>query len=315
MLHRALRPPIGVVAALALAGTSLQVSAYDFTTIEQPGAEYSALWSITNSGTAVGTSILADGNSRSFRYDLRKGTSDELPAGPGGLVFSALGINLPGTIVGPLFDGMNNQGAILDKKGQFSTFTIPGFANTVPRAVSTTGLVSGYAVSDSGDRWTGFLYDPASGNVTEVFPDSLQVIPQGMNARGQLVGSVFLLDGEAYPGSPIGQYGFLREPDGAITLFRVNGLPTRARGISDNGVVAGQVINPATGEARGYAVAAPSGGEYQALDGIELFGYPGAVATFPQAIDNQGRIVGSWVDADGFTKGFLAEPSVKGKAK
>ncbi len=41
----------------------------------------------------------------------------------------------------------------------------------------------------------------------------------------------------------------------------------------------------------------------------DLLDVPGAVSTFAQdIIDNRGRIVGSWTDASGVTRGFIATP-------
>ena len=311
MLHRIQRQTGRLVLALALAGTSLAATGYDFVTIDPPGGLFTSLTSLNGSGTAVGSTLFSGDTLTSFRYEVRTGASSPLPAGPGGLEFSALGINDSGTIIGPLGDIAANQGAILDKKGRYTTFTIPGFPATTPRAIGPTGLVSGYVIAGPGD-WSGFLYDPATGDAEFFLTGSPQVIPQGINARGQLVGSVGLVADGAYPGSPPGQYGFVREPGGSITLFRVNGQPTRARGISDAGMVTGFVGAPSP---VGFIVPAPKGGGYLdlAVPPNTLFVVPGAVQTLPQAIDNRGRIVGSWIGEDGVQRGFVATPSRKGK--
>lgn len=316
MLHRTQSLAARFVPALALASLSLTASAYDFVTIDPPGGVFTTLSGLNGSGTAVGSTTFADDSSVSFRYEVRTGTSTPLPAGPGGLAFVALGINDSGTIVGALGDADSSQGAILDKKGRFTTFTIPGFASTTPRAVGPSGLVSGYAIAGPGD-WSGFLYDPKNGSVELFLTGSSQVIPQGINARGQLVGSVNLPADGAYPGSPPGQYGFVRERDGTITLFRVNGLSTRARGISDHGRITGFVAAP---QPVGYTASAPTGGGYRDLAVLvdSLFVVPDSevpesVQTFPQAIDNQGRIVGTWSDYGLVNRGFVATPTNKGK--
>lgn len=311
MLHRIQRLTGRLVLALSLAGTSLAACAYDFVIIDPPGGQFTSLSGLNGSGTAVGSTIFADDTSASFRYEVRTGSSSPLPAGPGGLEFIALGINDAGIVAGALGDADVSQGAILDKRGSYTTFTIPGFASTTPRAIGPTGLVSGHAITGPGD-WSGFLYDPRTGDTVIFFAGSLQVIPQGINARGQLVGSVVLAADGAYPGSPPGQYGFVREPDGSITLFRVNGQATRARGISDAGTITGFVGAPGP---VGYTVATPTGGGYRDLTvpSDKLFAVPGAVQTFPQAIDNQGRIVGSWIGGDGVQRGFVATPTSKGK--
>ena len=309
----------GALALTALVGTSLESAAYEFATVEYPGAVLTSLGGVNNAGTAIGYAALADGSTVSFTYDLKRERVTTLPAAtPGGYGFAALGINERGVIVGVLNDTPTTSiGAILDKKGRYTTFSVPGYASTIPRAVGRSGLVTGYAVDETGTDWTGFLYDPkrAELNLFTV-PGALLIIPQGINGRGQLVGSVFLPDDVAYPGSPASHYGFLRDADGSITLFQVNGLPTRPRGITDAGLITG-FVNPVPGEALGYTVQRPASGGYRDLSvpSDRLFSAPDAVQTAPQAIDNTGRIVGQFVDDTGGTYGFVALPESKAKKK
>lgn len=300
------------VPAVALAGLILNasahgfVTAYDFVTIDPPEGLFTALTGVNGSGTAVGNTQNVDESTNNFRYDLRTGESTPLPAELGGLPFTPIGINDSGTIVGPIGDPEISQAAILRKNGRYTTFAIPGFASIVPRGVGRSGLVSGYAIVGP-DDWSGFLHDPNTGRTELFLTGSQQVIPQGIDVGGRLVGSVALPADGAYPGSPAGQYGFVREPDTTITLFRVNGLATRARGISDTGIVTGFAGSPSVG----YTVVAPTGGGYRDLTVPEesLFAVPGTVATFPLGIDKRGRIVGSWFGADNIQRGFVATPA------
>jgi uncharacterized membrane protein len=153
--------------------------------------------------------------------------------------------------------------------------------------------VSGFAYDDLGDVFNGFIYDQSHGTFTDLpFVDSPQVIAQGINTSGQLVGSVILPDDGLYSGVPSGVYGFLRNTNGAIMLFQVNGVCTRARGINDSGMVAGftRVCAPGT-HASGFV--GPSTGPFQSLN------VPGATDTTPQAINNSGQIVGA-TESHGF---------------
>jgi hypothetical protein len=185
----------GALALAALVGTSLESAAYEFVTVEYPGAYFTSLGGVNNSGTAIGYAVLADDSNVSFTYDVKRERFRTLSATtPGGYAFTALGINERGVIVGPLNDTPTTDiGAILDKQGRFTTFSVPGYATTVPRAVGSSGLVTGYAVDDTGTDWTGFVYDPKREELSLfTVPGALQIIPQGINGRGQLVGSVFL---------------------------------------------------------------------------------------------------------------------------
>lgn len=298
---------------IAVTGLSLDAAAYDYVVVDYPGAALTTLSGISNSGAASGYGGLPDGvTSVGFRYDVDKGKFTSLPA-PGGYSFSALGINERGVIVAALDDTPTSQlGAILGRNGSYTTFAVSGYAYTQPRGVGASGLVTGFASNEDGSH-TGFLYDPLRGESTLFdVAGSRQIIPQGINGRGQVVGSVNLPAGAAYAGSPAGQYGFVRQPSGAMTLFRVNGSPTRARGISDAGLVVG-FTSTDDGNFQGFTVPAPGGSGFQALTvpASGLVVVPGAVSTFPQGIDNAGRIVGGMIDADGNQHGFVALPPSK----
>jgi hypothetical protein len=309
------------LAQLALAGwcalaAATPAVAYEYTSVEYPGALGTSLWGLNNSGTATGTAALADGISTAgFTLDTRKGTLTTLDeTTPGGYPFSPLGINEAGMLAGPLaITDEVSEGATRDKQAGYATFSIAGYATTVARAIGPSGLVSGYAIDDSG-AWTGFLHDSKSGADTLFLSGSPQVIPQGTNGRGLLVGSVALPADGAFPGSPAGQYGFVREPDDTITLFRVNGLPTRARGLNDSGTMVGFLGNTAT--AIGFVLPAPRGGGYRDLTAgpeAQLM-VPDAAGTVPQSINNAGVVVGQWFDTLFNGIGFVATPTKpKGK--
>ena len=181
----------------------------------------------------------------SFLYNTRTNGFQVLPQ-PAGYVVSAFANNDAGVVVGTAqVDPFSSAtaGFILDASG-YSFFEHPGFNQTQPRAIGSTGLVTGFASNDGDpDMWVGFIYDPASHTFTDItFPDGFFVFAQGINANGEIVGSVnFFSANSAYQGSPPGRYGYLREPDGSITLFRVNGLPTAPRGINDAGLITGFV--------------------------------------------------------------------------
>src|SRR5258705_120475 len=125
---------------------------------------------------------------------------------------------------------------------------------------------TGFANNDGDiETFVGFIYDPASNTFTDItFPDGFFVFAQGINANGEIVGSVnFSSAGSAYPGSPPGRYGYLREPDGSTTLFRVNGLRTAARGINDAGLITGFVNE--NGGSKGFVATLPGRSGYQAV--------------------------------------------------
>src|SRR3546814_2651654 len=77
----------------------------------------------------------------------------------------------------------------------------------------------------------GFIYDPVTGSFTDIIaPGTVQVIAQGINDAHQVVGSAYGAAVES----------FLRDPaTGALTMFQIEGRPTRARGINNAGLITG----------------------------------------------------------------------------
>jgi hypothetical protein len=159
--------------------------------------------------------------------------------------------------------------AIRDKGGNLSFFYPPSwteFSYCAGRGVNPDGLVSGFVVDEIG-WFTGFIYDSEYGTFEEFLP-SWQTIAHGINAQGQNVGNVFLLPDEAYPGSPPGLYAYLREVDGSVKYFAIDqGMPgeSRARGISENGLVSGYYGNPDTWAYTGYVTTLPEGEGFESI--------------------------------------------------
>src|SRR3546814_4901264 len=96
---------------------------------------------------------------------------------------------------------------------------------------SDLGLVTGYAEDDGFTLNRGFIYDPVTGSFTDIIaPGAVQVIAQGINDAHQVVGSAYGAAVES----------FLRDPaTGALTMFQIEGRPTRARGINNAGLITG----------------------------------------------------------------------------
>ena len=138
------------------------------------------------------------------------------------------------------------------------------------------------------------------------------VIAQGTNAAGVIVGGDLLAPNVAYAGAPSGYYGFVRQPGGALTYFRVNGNRTRARGINDLGQIVGWMNDASVGAGgiSSFIVSVPTGASYvdvtvAASDRIIA---PGALQTYAEGINNTGYISGESSDAVGVTTGFVASP-------
>jgi hypothetical protein len=237
---------------------------YTYQLVIPPGAPNANLFGINNAGKAVGAAFDDFGYYLySFEYDMKRGVytaiSDE---------FDAIGISSNGVMTGSGGDFLNVC-AIRDKDGTLTFFYPPSWTPDSfcqGRSVNPDGKFSGLNFDEFG-IWTGFIYDPEYGTFEEFLP-SLQTIAHGINAQGQNVGSVFLYPDEAYPGSPPGRYAYLRQVDGSVKYFAISqSLPgeSRARGISENGLMSGFYVNPETSEFTGYATTVPDGEGFESI--------------------------------------------------
>jgi probable HAF family extracellular repeat protein len=297
-----------LLALSLLAGPmTTQADSYAYTIIDYPGADNTQTFGLNERGMVAGTASSDAGGipSVAFVYDSKTTVFTPLPTLPG-YGTALVGINENGVGVGSANEIATGvaSGMIFDK-GAFTIFSHPGSTSTFARAISNKGLVTGYADRADG-KVVGFLYDPATGQFVDFMPSNF-TIAQGINDRGDIVGSANLNRDEAYPGSPPGTYGFLRDKGGVITLFRVNGTSTRARGISSTGVISGFVPEG------GFVAKLPTGGGFQALTipdaNLVVVPVPGATGISAQGIDNTGRIVGSYNDEGFHVHGFLAAPT------
>ena len=136
---------------------------------------------------------------------------------------------------------------------------------------------------------------------------SFLTIPHGINSTGVIVGDARFEDdpcgGQGIPGS---RYGWVRNRDGSVVLFQINGQNTRARGISDAGFITGAVNDPLTGGIKGFVTKAPKTNcQPISIASDDLLQPAGAFAVFPEGITNSGDVVGLFFDDSGH-HGFIA---------
>jgi uncharacterized membrane protein len=294
-------------------------AAYQFATIDFPGTTNTEFLGINDTGNGVeivgygfNDSLATFPVSVPFRPNLTGGSSTftSLPLLPGAAVTQAAGINAAGTIVGGAVDSAGLESAfVLDAAGGFTVFSTPGWPNTEARAISGTGLIVGtsYAPDEANKSSSvGFIYDPKQNAFTLILPGvSSDVVPQGINASGQVVGSYITANGS--------KKGWLRALNGDITTFSVNGHGTAARGINDSGQIAGFVTDPISGNIKGFVTILGGAPGFQAvsISDAELIEYPGATRTYLEGITNAGVIIGFWSDQPFPSQsfhGFIATP-------
>ncbi|HEX7272574.1 MAG TPA: hypothetical protein VF420_10535 [Casimicrobiaceae bacterium] len=301
-----------LVALLAAGFSGTAFGAYTLVDIDCPGGPYSETFGINNSDTVVITCFAADFSSvSSYMYDSKKGTFTLVAPAPGFPDTTLTGINDKGEIVGSVFDEATGivSSFVRSKKGVYTLFTHPGSSDTEARGNNNNGLVGGTYLDDASGTFFGFLYDSGSNTFAtpgDLVPNAFHTFAQGVNNQGQVVGDTFLPNGAACTGCLAGRYGYLRNKDGSLIYFQINGARTAARGITDSGVITGYV-DTAGGQA-GFVTTLASSPSFQAITipAAQLLIFPGSPFTNPEGIANDGTIVGLWVDTDGFPHSFIA---------
>lgn len=236
----------------------------------------------------------------------RRGTFAPLASPPSGYQVSALGINNAGVIVGSAFPASDphEQGFILIGSN-YTFFSRPGWDNTEARAISASGLVTGYSYDDAFSSFSGFVYDPGTGSFTDATPPGSSTgfsIAQGMNADGRITGDTRL------PG--LGRFAFVwqqgtlvkgeRELAPFLARFKIANVNSAARGINDAGVIVGFTssgVGFVGSDSRGFQLLVPPGGDA-----------PGATVAC-EGINKFRQVVCAVTDADGNTVGaFIGTP-------
>jgi len=204
------------------------------------------------------------------------------------------------------------SGFIRDKKGNFTVVDHPeGLGFTQFRGVNNKGLVTGFR-GDEFVNTIGFIYDPGSKPFTDLNPTSHFTIAQGINSKGEVVGSSnFTPETDPCPGlgNPFLRYGWLRATDGTVTYFEVNGSHSSARGINDQGSIAGFFFDLTDGNFKGYK-AELDGTQCQSLTlgPSDILDVPGTDGTIAAGINNADVIRGG-AGPDGTAIGFIARPN------
>ena len=257
-----------------------------------------------------------------YIYNSKKGTFTNVTPVAGFDNTAVIGLADNGTLAGSGFDvsASVTRGLIIDQKGKVTVFDHPDAASfTQARGVNNKGLVTGFRDSATDSFIYGFIYDSKKGTFTNIVP-SFFTLPQGINSRGDVVGSATFLDALGYPdpcdpaapGSS--RLAWLRTSDGTVTYFDVNGWRTSARAITDSGKIAGWASDPRDGTVKGFVVEL-DGSQCQSIliDDADLLQCPGAAQTFAQGIKNTDEVTG-YCDFDGVDSGFIARPQ-KGKRR
>jgi hypothetical protein len=164
-------------------------------------------------------------------------------------------------------------------------FDLPNTYYTYPLSINSNGAVTGFATF--GGTRLAFIRDPA-GTIITFSAGGGFTVPTSINDSGAITGRV-------------GKHGFLRAPDGTITLFdpatSVNTVPQQ---INASGAITGYFFDSQTG---GHSfVRDPSGA-------ITVFSAVTGSGTFARGINAIGATVGFLGSPGGGTHGFFRGPT------
>ena len=288
-----------LAAALVLGSAAVQAREFDY-----PGAQRTGFSGINDRGIALGSAIVGL-DPYPFLLNLRTGELTNLTPVPGNFLTLHEGINNDGIIVGELFDRGDNTGVAFVRQpdGTYSFFSHPrAHTITEANAINERGLVAGSRDTPEGG-FAGFIYDPATGKFRN-FAAGQSINPNGINKWGKVVGRVIVLEkDDPCGGGPVGSqvllYGFVRHPDGYISLFQVNRQQTSAGDVTDDGLVIGTVYDPPATKPRIFAARIPRERcVFVNVPRRKLIGVPGTEYVVG-GINDFGRIVGTVIETSG----------------
>ena len=311
----------GAAAALALAAAAAPAHAqvtYVYDNIFVPGSGTNSFISGLNDN---GQAIVNSASGLQYIYSPASGlTALAQPPASSGYVDGTVGygINNNGVVVGSACNcpgsnpGTIEQGFIL-ANGTYSFFSYPGASVTIARAITSSGLVTGYD-NVSG----GFLYNPATNTFTTIYPPN-SVSPvqsyanaafnpnvftpaQGITAAGQIVGSTLLTaNNPAGSSSPFFSAYLYNQSTNSYNVFQVDGGSSQARGINAAGVMTG-FVTLSSGATDGF-VGTLTGG-------FQLLSDPSGVnGTYGESINSSGQIAGIYLNSASNQLGFIATPA------
>jgi len=307
-----------LLAALAvglIAGPLVAQAQYRYEVFDHPDADGIQVFGINNRGDVVGN-VTDEVGGTPFVYDSKKGTVTDVAPSAGHLDTGLVASNDAGVMVGSVVNLAETMtsGFIRDGQGNFTIVDHPlGVGFTQFRGVNNIGLVTGFRADASVNiNIVGFIYDPKSVTFTDIIPTSYNTIAQGINSKGEVVGSSnFTPETDPCPGlgNPFLRYGWLRATDGTVTYFEVNGSHSSGRGINDQGSIAGFFLDLNDGYFKGY-IAELDGTQCQSLTlgPSDILDVPGTDETIAAGINNAGVISGGAGSGDS-SIGFIARPN------
>jgi uncharacterized membrane protein len=282
------------IGSLAMS-TSLPAADYRFTRIDFPGSIQTTARGVNARGDIVGGYADAAEVTRGFL--LRKGGGYASIEFPGSVLTAAFGINARGDITGHFIAG-DAEHAFLLRDGEFTQIDFPDAVGTFGFGINNAGDVVGRRVNAAGAERGFILRNGVFAGVNVPGSSFNQLF--GVQDNGKVVSGVTIT---ASDGS---LHGFVKFGPGHIEYLDFPGqeVPcTVGRKINQRGDVVGEFAATAeecdAGIWHGYVM---RDGRYTQID------VPNATSTRALSINDDGVVVGDFVDPRGVVRGFRAVP-------
>ena len=273
-----------------LVGAQLHAADYTYVRLNVPGSDETWATGINARGDIVGVYFAAGIRNG---YLLRKGVYTTLPFPEGAIALGARAINARGDIVGTFDSADGAMHGYLLKDGQYTAFDRPGSSATSAFGLNNADDIVGIWEDGSFLLRNGKFRNVPSGGERGVLYNVLDVRDNGRVLVGAAIG-------------PSGVTGFISRRFGEIELIAHPDAPgcTAIRGINERGDVVGVFdtdgCDPPFGGARGFLL---RDGEFTVID------FPGGSGSDAFGINDDGVIVGRYVDRNGAIRGFKAKPN------
>jgi hypothetical protein len=316
----------GAVATPALAASHGGASNYHFRTIDN-GADptFNQLLGINQNGLIAGYFGSGAMDHPNKGYLLRAGHGQQNFMNenwPESAQTQVTGLNDRGVTVGFWSSTnnpppMNDNRAFVSARGYFIDGDFPTDNPAKPAADQLLGVndhnVAVGFYTDGDGNTHAYTFDIRHNRFNEVMPSGI-TNPTGaaINNNGDIAG--FGTQSSATGANPP-TVGYLLRRDGRVTVLSVPGSSsTQALGINDRDEVVG-LYTDAQGNTHGYTWT-PRGGFQTLVDdpnAVPATASPNTSSSTINGVNDQGKLVGFYNDADGNTHGFLATPMGQGQ--
>ena len=269
---------------------------FTFGMIDFPGQMDSGAFGVNDKGEMTGgygTQMVGDGVSN--HGFLLKGTKFTEIDYPGAAYTEPNGMNDSGAIVGQYGVSLSDEQGFELVGKTYTTIDYPGATLTSANAINKSGEITGFWFGNGAGH--GFLYSKGVFSSIDA-PGATYTDAYGINDAGEIVGWYSITGSDSH--------GFLYS-DGTFTIIDYPGGYSQnyLGGINDQGVIVGSYGDPTTVNGVTYDwehAFIYQGGQFTNAD--VPFGPP--AVTQPYQINNNGVMVGEYVDNSGTVYGYEA---------